>query len=184
LQEFSFAVLTSIVASLIVAYLTARITVGSRYGEAAKRLFVAVMQYYFAYKALVVPGNLEKVDDGAKFKATRDEDVYLNNLEGVLSSVKSILNSPASSELLKRNLQVAALPISLEIEIYNFKQTKLISNKTCLKDMFEVMDFLLKEKVIRHLSGQKIHNEVVKIQNELNDSYLVDLLGFNPNAGI
>ena len=182
MEEFSFAVLTSIVASLIVAYMTAKITIGSRYGEASKRLFVSIMQYYFAYKALVISDNLEKTVDGAKFKAKRDEDVYLNNLESVRSSIDSILNSPASSELLKRNLKIAALPISLDIEIYNFKQTKLISNKSCLKNMFEIMDFLLKEKPIQDLSGQKIHTDVVKIQNELNDSYLVELLGFNPNV--
>tara|TARA_R110000851_G_C12803432_1_gene537706 strand:- start:45 stop:593 length:549 start_codon:yes stop_codon:yes gene_type:complete len=181
MEEFNFAVLTSIVASLIVAYLTAKLTVGSRYGEVTKRLFVAVMQYYFAYRALVTEDNLVKNGHGSSFKNTKDADVYLNNLEGVYKTVCSLLDSPAATELLDKNLQVASLPISISMEIYNFKTTKVISNESCLKDMFNVMDFLLLQKPILKLKGQKIHNEVVKIHNELNDQYLVSVLGFNPN---
>lgn len=181
LEAFNLSVLASIIASLIVAYLTAKLTIGNRYGEATKRLFVAVMQYYFATKALVTQDNLEEVEGDSKFKAEKDADVYLNNLESVYKTVCSILNSPGASELLKKNLQIAALPISINMEIYNFKKTKLISNKTCLKDMFEVMDFLLKQKPIAELKGQKIHNEVSRIHRELKDSFLIGVLGFNPN---
>ncbi|MFM5527727.1 hypothetical protein ACET73_19145 [Aeromonas veronii] len=181
MEAFNLSVLSSIVASFIVAYLTARLTIGNRYGEATKRIFVAVMQYYFATKALIKESNLEEAEGGFKFKDETDFQVYLNNLESIYTTVDSILGSAGAGEILKKNLQVAALPITINMEIYNFKRTKLISNKDSLKLMFDIMDFLLKQKSISELRGQKIHNEVYKIHRQLNDSYLVDALGFNPN---
>ncbi|KAB7619429.1 hypothetical protein [Alkalilimnicola sp. S0819] len=184
MDDFTLSVLASMAASLVVAYLTARITIGKRYGEATQRLFVAIMRYYFSYKALVTEKRLEKTDDGLKFKERRDHDIYLSTLKDVYQSVCAILDSPASSELLGKNLQVAALPITLRVEIYNFEQSSLISNRSCLDSMFEIMDFLLKQRPINRLRGQKIHSEVVAIQNEINDSQLIRYLGFNPNAGL
>ncbi len=181
---FFLSVLASVVASFVVAYMTARITIGRRYGEATQRLFVAIMRYYFSYKALVTDERLEQTEDGLVFKDARDHDIYLETLRDVHDSVCSILDSAASSEILSKNLQVASLPIALSVEIYNFKQTSLISNKQCLDSMFEIMAFLLDQKPIQKLSGQKMHREVVAIQNEINDSQLVRLLGFNPNAGL
>ncbi len=142
------------------------------------------MRYYFSYKALVTDERLEQTEGGLMFKDRRDHDIYLETLRDVHNSVCSILDSPASSELLSKNLQVASLPIALSVEIYNFQQSSLISNKSCLKSMFEIMDFLLEQKPIKKLNGQKIHDEVVAIQNEINDSELERLLGFNPNAGL
>jgi hypothetical protein len=181
LEEFNLSVLSSIIASFIVAYLTAKLTIGNRYGEATKRLFVVVMQYYFVTKALIKESNLEEVEGGSRFKSETDHQVYLNNLESIYKTVSSILDSAGLGEVLKKKLQVAALPITISMEIYNFKKTKLISNKDSLKLMFEIMDFLLKQKSISELRGQKIHDEVYKIHRQLNDSYLVDALGFNPN---
>jgi hypothetical protein len=184
LENFTFSVITSIVASLIVAYFTAKITIGSRYGEATKRLFVAIMKYYFVNKALISPDKLKKVNGGSSFKEIKDEQVYLQNIESIYTTICNILDSTASSELLGKNLDVASLPISLSMEIYNFKTTKLISNKACLKDMFNIMDFLLEQKPIKKLQGQKIHNEISLMHKNLNDSYLEDQLGFNPNRCI
>lgn len=175
-------ILASIASSAITAYLTVRLTVESRYGEAARRLFVVIMRYYLVYEALISPENIEPTDGGSRFRNKRDEDVYLSSLQGIRSSLSSILESPSASELLEKKLQIASLPIAIDIELYNFSQTKLISNKSCLKVMFDVMHFLLTQEPIKKLAGQKEYREVIAIHRKINDHYLTNLLGFNPNA--
>lgn len=180
--EYFWSISASMVASAIVAFITAKYTVGRQNTDTERRLFATSAKYLFLYKALINEESLQKDEDSYKFKDTDKENVYLQQLKIIYEEIINIFNSTNTTELFEKNLDLITLPMVLSIEIHHFQNTKLISNKSCLEKIFETIEFLLRQKSIQKLQKQKIHKEVTKIVNELNDQYLTRLFGFNPNA--